>query len=91
MPAGSEAPAVKADKPKADKPKVDKPKAQQSKPKADKPKADKPKTKSYTVRKGDSLGKIASRHGLTVQQLKKANGLKNDRINVGQKLTIPVK
>jgi len=42
----------------------------------------------YTVRKGDSLGKIAQKYKVSVSQLKKWNKLKRDRINVGQKLVI---
>lgn len=66
---------------------------QSSKAKAEKgkKKSNKAKATSYTVRKGDNLGKIAARHGITVKQLKKANGLKSDRIDIGQKLTIPAK
>lgn len=42
----------------------------------------------YEVKGGDSLSKIASRNGTTVAALKEANGLKSDRINVGQKLKL---
>ena len=42
----------------------------------------------YTVRKGDTLSSIARRHGISVQTLKKRNGLKSDNIRVGQKLKV---
>jgi membrane-bound lytic murein transglycosylase D len=42
----------------------------------------------YKVRRGDVLGSIAIRHGVTVTQLKKWNNLRTSRINVGQRLTI---
>ena len=42
----------------------------------------------YTVRKGDTLSKIASKHGISVATLKKRNGLKSDNIRVGQKLKV---
>lgn len=42
----------------------------------------------YTVKKGDTLSKIASKHGISVSTLKKRNGLKSDKIHVGQKLKI---
>ena len=42
----------------------------------------------YTVRKGDTLGKIATRYGISVAQLKRLNGLKRDQIRVGQKLKV---
>jgi len=45
--------------------------------------------KTYEVQANDTLFDIAIKFGVTVDQLKKANGLKNNLINVGQKLTIP--
>lgn len=44
--------------------------------------------KYYTVRRGDTLYKVASRHGISVAKLKKLNGLKSDNIRVGQKLKV---
>jgi LysM repeat protein len=44
----------------------------------------------YTVVKGDTLGAIARKFGITVQQLRQANGLlEGDFIRVGQQLRIP--
>lgn len=43
---------------------------------------------TYKVRSGDVLGKIASRHGVTVTQIKSWNGLYSNLIRVGQNLTI---
>lgn len=45
----------------------------------------------YVVKSGDSLGKIAKRHGITVAELRDANGLKKgDRpIQPGDELVIP--
>lgn len=51
-----------------------------------------PKTASasgYTVKSGDSLFSIAQKHSVPVEQLKKANGLTNGAIRVGQSLVIP--
>jgi LysM repeat protein len=45
----------------------------------------------YVVKSGDTLTRIATRHGTTVAALKALNNLATDRINVGQKLKIPVK
>ena len=43
----------------------------------------------YIVRSGDTLGKVAQRHRLSISQLKKLNPSVNvDRINVGQRLRV---
>jgi LysM repeat protein len=44
---------------------------------------------SYVVRRGDSLSLIADRTGVSVPQLRAANGLRGNLINAGQKLRIP--
>ena len=46
-------------------------------------------TKTYKVRSGDSLGKIAYESGLTIRALKDLNKLTKDSIRVGQELLIP--
>lgn len=46
------------------------------------------KKTTYTVKKGDVLGKIASRHGVTVSDIKRWNKIKGNNIKIGQKLTI---
>ena len=43
----------------------------------------------YTVKKGDSLWKIANKYNTTVEKLKSVNNLKTDTLSVGQKLVIP--
>jgi len=43
----------------------------------------------YTVRRGDTLSEIASSTGVSVPQLRAANGLRGNRIYAGQKLQIP--
>ena len=42
----------------------------------------------YRVRSGDYLGKIARKYGVRVSQIKRWNGLRNNNIRVGQRLTI---
>lgn len=44
---------------------------------------------SYTVKKGDTLGAIATRTGHSVEELARTNGLSNpDRLSIGQVLTL---
>lgn len=44
----------------------------------------------HKVRKGETLSTIASKYrGVTVNEIKKANGLKSSQIKVGQRLKIP--
>jgi len=44
--------------------------------------------KTYKVRKGDSLGKIADKYKIGLSKLKKDNNLKGNTIYIGQKLKI---
>ncbi len=46
---------------------------------------------TYRVRKGDTLSKIARLHGISVRDLKRENGLKDDLIRIGQVLKLPAK
>jgi membrane-bound lytic murein transglycosylase D len=52
--------------------------------------ASKPRAKStvHTVRPGDTLSAIASRHHVSVSQLKSWNSISGEKILVGQKLTL---
>lgn len=45
----------------------------------------------HTIKSGENLSKIAAKYGISVDELKKANNLKNDNIQAGQTLTIPQK
>lgn len=47
------------------------------------------KSKTYTVKKGDTLYDIARKNKMTVSKLKKANKLNSNKIKPGQKLKIP--
>lgn len=44
--------------------------------------------KTHTVRRGESLGKIASKYDMTVAQLKKMNRLRSGTVRSGQRLTV---
>lgn len=46
--------------------------------------------RTHRVRKGDTLGGIAKRYGVTVAQLKRLNGLKSNNLSVGKRLVISV-
>jgi LysM repeat protein len=43
----------------------------------------------YTVASGDVLSRIATKHGSNYRLIKRMNGLRNDRIRIGQRLRIP--
>ncbi|MGB0344621.1 MAG: LysM peptidoglycan-binding domain-containing protein [Coraliomargarita sp.] len=44
---------------------------------------------AHTVRKGDTLSKLARKYGTSVKAIQQANGLKSDLIRIGQRLVIP--
>ena len=46
------------------------------------------KTETYTIKSGDTLGKIASQYSLSVAKLKQLNNLTSDLIFPGQKLKV---
>jgi LysM repeat protein len=50
-----------------------------------------PGVKTYKVKSGDSLLKIAKTFGVTAKQVRSANNLTTDQIKVGQTLKIPAK
>lgn len=64
---------------------------EQATTKAAKAERGKPRTTTHTVRSGETLGAIAEKYGTTVSAIKRASGIKSDRISIGQKITIPKK
>lgn len=66
-------------------------KADTKKAAADKPAKKPEKARTHTVRKGDNLGRLATKYGVSADAIRQANGIKGDNIQIGQKLTIPAK
>ncbi len=58
--------------------------------KSDAPKQSAPKSsqRTHTVRRGDSLYKIAKKYGTTVEELQRLNG-KNTKLQIGDKVKLP--
>src|SRR5690606_1889629 len=51
--------------------------------------ANKPQpTRYHTIRRGESLGKIAQKYGMSVTQLKRLNGLRSNTIVAGKRLKV---
>lgn len=48
-----------------------------------------PRERHHRVVRGDTLSRIAQRHGVSVQSLRSANGLAGDTLHVGRVLRIP--
>jgi len=46
---------------------------------------------THVVQKGDTLYKIATKYNLTVEELKKLNGLRSDNLSIGQELILKTK
>jgi membrane-bound lytic murein transglycosylase D len=44
----------------------------------------------HKVRRGQTLGSIAARYGCSVEQIRRGNGLRGNKIRAGQRLRIPV-
>jgi len=51
--------------------------------------SDAPKIITHRIRNGEVLGSIADKYGITITQLKKANGLRSNLIRAGKTLKIP--
>ncbi len=43
----------------------------------------------YTIKKGDSLWKIANQYGVSIEAIKQINNLSSNQLNIGQTLEIP--
>jgi N-acetylmuramoyl-L-alanine amidase len=47
------------------------------------------KAKRYTIKRGDTLSGIAAKHRTTVASIRRLNGIKNNSIQVGQRIKLP--
>lgn len=47
--------------------------------------------KTHKLRNGDTLSKLSKMYGVSVADIKKANGMTNDNLRAGQTITIPAK
>lgn len=54
-------------------------------------KAKTPVTTSHKIKNGESLSSISKKYGVSIADLKKANGMKNDNLRAGNTLKIPAK
>ncbi len=97
---GAAAPKAATDSKTTEKPKVttaSKAPAATARPEAEKPKGNAPATEPaqagvHVVKKGESLYSLARVYGVTVKNLREANGLTDDAgVKIGQRLTIPSK
>jgi|SRR6185295_18078790 len=48
-------------------------------------------SKRYRVGRGDTLWRIAQRHGVSVSRIKQVNGMRSSRLKAGQVLSIPAR
>jgi lipoprotein-anchoring transpeptidase ErfK/SrfK len=48
-----------------------------------------PHAVTYEIKAGDTLGAISKKHGVTIDLIKRINGLTSDKIRPGKKLKIP--
>lgn len=52
---------------------------------------EKPQTTEHSIKSGENLSVIANKYGVSVDEIKKANGMKSDDIRAGKSLKIPTK
>ncbi len=51
----------------------------------------KPAVTNHKIKSGESLSSISKKYGVSIAELKKANGMKNDNLRAGDSLKIPAK
>lgn len=59
------------------------------KAKSQDPAASKPST--HKLKNGESLSSLSKKYGVSIEEIKKANGMKNDNLRAGDNITIPGK
>ena len=56
-----------------------------------KTKAKAPAAKVHKIKNGESLSSISKKYGVSIAELKRANGMTNDKLRAGKTLKIPAK
>jgi protein phosphatase len=64
-------------------------KAEKEPKKEEKKKEKSGKSKTHTVKSGDTINGLAAKYGVKSDAIRKANNLSDDKIEIGQQLTIP--
>lgn len=49
------------------------------------------KSTSHKLKNGESLSSLSKKYGVSIEEIKKANGMKNDNLRAGDNITIPAK
>ncbi len=60
-------------------------------PSAKKQKAAQAKPVEHVIKSGETLSSIAKKHGVTVEELRKANNISGDNVRAGSSIKVPVK
>ena len=49
------------------------------------------KASTHKLKNGESLSSLSKKYGVSIEEIKKANGMKNDNLRAGDNITIPAK
>lgn len=83
--------AAASEQPQPKTSKTSKSKASESAPKTTTKKASASKPVTHTLKNGESLSSLSKKYGVSVEAIRKANGMKNDNLRAGDNIVIPAK